>query len=463
MLLRPAPGPRDAEHGRGILAENRIGPGKAPCGSCSSSCLSPSPRARARPRRRGPPPCCSSRSTRCAPTAWGPTATRPRARRSSTRSRATGVLFERGLLARAAHAAGARHDPDRPAAAGARRARQRRRSRSAPAPRTLAEALKRRGLATAAFVGAFPLARRFGLARGFDVYDDAFERAPGLHFDFPERRADRVVDAALALARGAAGPGLPVGPPLRPARALRSAGRLPRRRPLSRARSPSPTRSSAGLLAGLGRAARPLRGRASRPITARPSASTARRATACSSTTRRCACRCCCAGTGRPAAGRVRDARSASRTSPRRSPTSPAPQRCPGASLARFAQRDVSRGGGPLYAETLAPRLDFGWSELRSLARRARYKYVRAPRPELYDVEADPGESARPRGRDAGGRATRLAAALDAALHGWATTESRRAPGSRGGRAAARARLRPGPERPRLGRRSQGPRGGGAA
>src|SRR5262249_59214769 len=46
----------------------------------------------------------------------------------------------------------------------------------------------------------------------------------------------------------------------------------------------------------------------------------------------------------------------------------------------------------PLYAETLAPRVDFGWSELRSL-RDGRYKYVKAPRPELYDVEADPAET----------------------------------------------------------------------
>ena len=75
-----------------------------------------------------------------------------------------------------------------------------------PEPRTLAEALKKRGLATAAFVGAFPVARRFGLDRGFDVYDDAFERAPGLHFEFAERRADRVVDAAIAWLAGVGGP-----------------------------------------------------------------------------------------------------------------------------------------------------------------------------------------------------------------------------------------------------------------
>src|SRR5437879_2796952 len=39
---------------------------------------------------------------------------------------------------------------------------------------TLATLLRARGYATGAFVSAFPLASRFGLARGFDVYDDSF-------------------------------------------------------------------------------------------------------------------------------------------------------------------------------------------------------------------------------------------------------------------------------------------------
>ncbi len=39
---------------------------------------------------------------------------------------------------------------------------------------TLATVLKDNGYHTAAFVSAFPLASRFGLERGFDVYDDAF-------------------------------------------------------------------------------------------------------------------------------------------------------------------------------------------------------------------------------------------------------------------------------------------------
>jgi arylsulfatase A-like enzyme/Flp pilus assembly protein TadD len=44
-----------------------------------------------------------------------------------------------------------------------------------------------------------------------------------------------------------------------------------------------------------------------------------------------------------------------------------------------------------LYAETFAPLLDFGWSSLRSV-RSGPWKYVAAPSPELYDVAADPGE-----------------------------------------------------------------------
>ncbi len=44
-----------------------------------------------------------------------------------------------------------------------------------------------------------------------------------------------------------------------------------------------------------------------------------------------------------------------------------------------------------IYSETLYPRLGLGWSDLASLAD-ARYHYIHAPRPELYDLAADPGE-----------------------------------------------------------------------
>ncbi|MGK2859206.1 MAG: sulfatase-like hydrolase/transferase [Thermoanaerobaculia bacterium] len=52
---------------------------------------------------------------------------------------------------------------------------------------------------------------------------------------------------------------------------------------------------------------------------------------------------------------------------------------------------DASGPVTPIYSETFLPRIHFGWSELRSLVD-DRHHYIEAPRPELYDVAADPGE-----------------------------------------------------------------------
>jgi len=63
---------------------------------------------------------------------------------------------------------------------------------------TLATRLKPLGFATGAFVGGFPLTKRFGLAPGFDVYDDQIsEMKSDVTFTFPERRADEVVTRAV--------------------------------------------------------------------------------------------------------------------------------------------------------------------------------------------------------------------------------------------------------------------------
>ncbi|MDQ2980417.1 MAG: tetratricopeptide repeat protein, partial [Acidobacteriota bacterium] len=43
------------------------------------------------------------------------------------------------------------------------------------------------------------------------------------------------------------------------------------------------------------------------------------------------------------------------------------------------------------YSESLYPRFHLGWSDLASLTD-DRYQYIRAPKPELYDWQADPGE-----------------------------------------------------------------------
>jgi choline-sulfatase len=65
-------------------------------------------------------------------------------------------------------------------------------------PLTLAELARARGMATAAFVGAFPLDRQFGLDRGFDHYDDVGGRqvAQG-ELRLSERRAEAVIAPAV--------------------------------------------------------------------------------------------------------------------------------------------------------------------------------------------------------------------------------------------------------------------------
>ena len=63
---------------------------------------------------------------------------------------------------------------------------------------TLATRLKAAGFATSAFVGGFPLTKRFGLTPGFDVYDDHIPELEGdISFTMPERRADEVVGRAV--------------------------------------------------------------------------------------------------------------------------------------------------------------------------------------------------------------------------------------------------------------------------
>ncbi|HEX9637314.1 MAG TPA: sulfatase-like hydrolase/transferase [Acidobacteriota bacterium] len=67
------------------------------------------------------------------------------------------------------------------------------------------------------------------------------------------------------------------------------------------------------------------------------------------------------------------------------------PQRLRGIS---FAGATLGRGPAPqasIYSESLMPLLHFGWSELRAL-RRGPHKLILAPRPELYELRADPQE-----------------------------------------------------------------------
>jgi len=67
----------------------------------------------------------------------------------------------------------------------------------------------------------------------------------------------------------------------------------------------------------------------------------------------------------------------------------PTPKEVSGTSL--FAAGATGAAGRVIYGETLFPRLQLGWSDLHS-ALDARYHYIHGPRPELYDMVADPRE-----------------------------------------------------------------------
>lgn len=71
---------------------------------------------------------------------------------------------------------------------------------------TLAEHLQSAGYSTGAFVGAFPLDSRFGLNQGFDVYNDNYGSHGTQTFAYVERRAEIVVEQALAWLQQQSGP-----------------------------------------------------------------------------------------------------------------------------------------------------------------------------------------------------------------------------------------------------------------
>jgi len=69
----------------------------------------------------------------------------------------------------------------------------------------------------------------------------------------------------------------------------------------------------------------------------------------------------------------------------------PVPSQMPGQSLLRVAKAGGggSNGDQPAYSRADLPQRGFGWSPLESW-RASKYLYIRAPKPELYDLTADP-------------------------------------------------------------------------
>jgi arylsulfatase A-like enzyme/Tfp pilus assembly protein PilF len=280
---------------------------------------------------------------------------------------------------------------------------------------TLAEGMRAAGFETAAFVGAMVLEREFGLARGFETYDDQMPPRWGSgDMHSAERKADAVVDAVIAWIENAPArfflwvhfydPHSEYEPPPRYAREF-------------------PDDPYAGEIAfvdaELGRLLETLQrrwpdGRTLAVVTSDHGESLFEHDEPTHSygiydSTQRVPL--LMQGPGLPR-GRVVDAMvrliDVAPTVLALSGAGPLPG-ATGRSLR--AEIEGAPGRGPLaYLETLGTQFDMGWSPLLGI-RTERYKYIRAPRPELYDLRSDPGET-----RNLAENATRLVQEFDALL-----------------------------------------------
>ena len=293
-----------------------------------------------------------------------------------------------------------------------------------PAIPTVAEAFKAAGRRTGAFIGGFPLSRRFGLARGFEVYDDAIAKAPGVNYDFAERRATDVTASAVRWLAETPGPVFawvhlfdphaPYDPP-------------------PEFRTDDPYRDEiAATDAALGSLLSAWDARTGPGIVVVTSDHGEAfgehgewsHSLFVYDTTLHVPL--IIRGDGFPAGARAGVNVSLTDIAATLLDAAGVKSGLPGESL-RTALSSGARDR-PLYAETLAPRLDFGWSDLRSW-REGGYKWIRAPRPELYAVAEDREEATNRASVDAA-RGRSLDSALSRALEATGEKSMRRGPDS---------------------------------
>ena len=278
---------------------------------------------------------------------------------------------------------------------------------------TLAGLLKERGYATAAFVSAFPLASRFGLSRGFDVYEDSFvEATPRTPLLEQERSGPETVALARRWLDAHAGeptfawvhvfePHSPYAPPEPFASrfaadpyagdvAAADAALEPLLRPLLAAGAAAgPTGASADPNAGantvvvltadhgesLGDHGEATHGVFAYEATLRVPLIVY--------------------APGRPVAARVNDAPAGHVDI---APTildlvgAPIDPAMRGRSLVRLPAGDDAGAPPQTYFESMSPALSRGWAPLRGILRGS-LKYIDLPIAELYDLAQDPGET----------------------------------------------------------------------
>ena len=279
-------------------------------------------------------------------------------------------------------------------------------------PATLATVLRERGWATGAFVGAFPLDRRFGLDRGFDQYGDRMPRGPDGRL-LNERPGSQVVDEALAWIGGiGAQPALlwvHLFEPHAPYDADPARGTGGRDLPASIRYDDEVARAdheTGRLLAGLGeRAASALVVVAGDHGEAFGEHGEIAHSVFLYDTTLRVPL--IIAGPGFGAGAPDADVSLADVLPTVLDVLGVPPRDVDGVSLLPLVNGHTLPPRD-LYAETFAPLYDFGWSSLRSV-RSGPWKYIAAPGPELYNVVSDAAEAENAILRD-GPRARDLAA-----------------------------------------------------
>ena len=268
-----------------------------------------------------------------------------------------------------------------------------------PENTTLAEVMQQQGWATAAFVGSSVLSGRFGFSQGFATYDDQMSRprGGGMASEYPERRAGEVVDRALNWLSSHSGkpfflwvhlfdPHTPYDPPApfrekykgRPydgevAYTDQELGRL-----LDGIAKKSPSEST--LIAVLADHGESLSEHGEFTHGVFLYDSTLR-------------IPFLVMGPGVPQNLRVKQQARSIDLAPTLLELSgvKAPEGLQGTSLIPASSRKEAPADFS-YAETVFSKINMGWSELRAI-RTDRWKYVRSPKPELYDLAKDPGET----------------------------------------------------------------------
>ena len=265
---------------------------------------------------------------------------------------------------------------------------------------TLAEMLRQQGWETGAFIGASVLKKSFGFSQGFAVYDDLMPKPVGagaVASEFPERRAGEVVDRAIQWLGGQSDkpyflwvhvfdPHSPYDPPSPFRESHRGRAydgevaytdqQLGRLFESIKAKS-GPDNTLVAVLSDHGESLSD-HGEFTHGVFLYDS--TLRIAFVMS-------------GAGVPKRLRVKQQARAIDLTPTLLEllgVKP-PEGMQGASLLPA----FTGKGTPTtlsYSETLYTKLNMGWSELRAI-RTDRWKYVRAPRPELYDLVGDAGET----------------------------------------------------------------------